>query len=67
MHAIPRPRPDRDRVAEAVELLKSAKRPLIISGGGVRYSGAEKEVADFALKHGIPDGRDHCRQGRGDA
>ena len=26
----------------------------IISGGGVRYSGAEKDVADFALKHGIP-------------
>lgn len=54
VHTIPRPRPDRDRVAKAVELIKSAKRPLIISGGGVRYSGAEKEVADFALKHGVP-------------
>ena len=54
VHTIPRPRPDRDRVAEAVALIKSAKRPLIISGGGVRYSGAEKAVADFALKHGVP-------------
>ncbi len=54
IHSIPRPRPDKDRVAKAIELLKGAKRPLIISGGGVRYSGAEKEVADFALKHGIP-------------
>jgi 3D-(3,5/4)-trihydroxycyclohexane-1,2-dione acylhydrolase (decyclizing) len=51
---VPRPRPDRDRLAEAVELLKSAKKPLIISGGGVRYALAENEVADFALAHGIP-------------
>jgi 3D-(3,5/4)-trihydroxycyclohexane-1,2-dione acylhydrolase (decyclizing) len=41
-------------VAEAVELIKSAKRPLIISGGGVRYSLAGQDVSDFALKHGIP-------------
>ncbi len=53
-HDIPRPRADRSRLAKAVELLKKAKRPLIISGGGVRYSGAESVLADFALKHGIP-------------
>src|SRR5438093_4974769 len=41
VHEVPRPRPDRRRVAKAVELLKSAKRPLIIVGGGTRYSGAE--------------------------
>src|SRR3954469_8183898 len=41
IHAVPRPRADRDKLIEAVRLLKSAKRPLIISGGGVRYSGAE--------------------------
>jgi 3D-(3,5/4)-trihydroxycyclohexane-1,2-dione acylhydrolase (decyclizing) len=54
VHAVPRPRPDRARVAGALELLRAAKKPLIISGGGVRYSGAEKVVADFASKHGIP-------------
>ena len=52
--SIPRPRPDRDRLAEAVAVLKSAKKPLIISGGGVRYSLAEETVAQFALDHGIP-------------
>lgn len=52
--AIPRPRPDRARLAEAVALLKTAKKPLILSGGGVRYSLAEETVADFALAHGIP-------------
>jgi 3D-(3,5/4)-trihydroxycyclohexane-1,2-dione acylhydrolase (decyclizing) len=54
VHTIPRPRPDRDRLAEAVALLKGAKRPLIISGGGVRYSGAEEALATFAEKHNIP-------------
>ena len=52
--AIPRPRPDRDAVAAAAELLKTAKKPLIISGGGVRYSLAEGALADFAAKRGIP-------------
>ena len=51
---IPRPRPDRKAVADAAELLKTAKTPLIIAGGGVRYSGAEGAVARFAAKRGIP-------------
>lgn len=51
---IPRPRPSTDQVAAAVKVLKTAEKPLIISGGGVRYSGAEKEVAAFAKKRGIP-------------
>ncbi|WP_439615796.1 3D-(3,5/4)-trihydroxycyclohexane-1,2-dione acylhydrolase (decyclizing) [Shinella sp.] len=54
VHKVPRPRPDRDSLAEAVRVLKAAKRPLIISGGGVRYSGAETALAAFAEKHGIP-------------
>ncbi|WP_343081639.1 3D-(3,5/4)-trihydroxycyclohexane-1,2-dione acylhydrolase (decyclizing) [Ostreiculturibacter nitratireducens] len=52
--SIPRPRPDRDRLAEAAAMLKTAKKPLIISGGGVRYSGAEEAVAKFAVARGIP-------------
>ncbi|WP_439570236.1 3D-(3,5/4)-trihydroxycyclohexane-1,2-dione acylhydrolase (decyclizing) [Roseovarius mucosus] len=51
---IPRPRPDREAVIAAAELLKSARKPLIISGGGVRYSVAEDVLADFAAKRGIP-------------
>ena len=51
---IPRPRADRDRVAEAAALLKTAEKPLIISGGGVRYSGAEEAVSTFAAERGIP-------------
>ena len=51
---IPRPRPDRTALAEAAKLLKTARRPLIIAGGGVRYSGAEGAVADLAARCGIP-------------
>lgn len=52
--SIPRPRPSRDQVAAAIELLKTAKRPLVVSGGGVRYSGASEALAEFAIQHGIP-------------
>jgi 3D-(3,5/4)-trihydroxycyclohexane-1,2-dione acylhydrolase (decyclizing) len=52
--SIPRPRPDRKSIADAAGLLRTAKKPLIISGGGVRYSGAEVAVARFASERGIP-------------
>lgn len=51
---IPRPRPDRSALAKAVELLKTAKKPLLISGGGVRYSQAEQVLAQLAAMRGIP-------------
>lgn len=54
VHTIPRARPDRDRLAEAIRILWNAKRPLIISGGGVRYSDAGKVLARMAEKRGIP-------------
>jgi 3D-(3,5/4)-trihydroxycyclohexane-1,2-dione acylhydrolase (decyclizing) len=51
---IPRPRPDRRQLAEAAAVLKTAQKPLLIAGGGVRYSLAEQAVAAFAVKRGIP-------------
>ncbi|HEX5405622.1 MAG TPA: 3D-(3,5/4)-trihydroxycyclohexane-1,2-dione acylhydrolase (decyclizing) [Pseudonocardiaceae bacterium] len=53
-HRVPRPRPDRRAVAEAADLLRSGRRPLLVLGGGVRYSGAGAAVLDFAERHGIP-------------
>jgi 3D-(3,5/4)-trihydroxycyclohexane-1,2-dione acylhydrolase (decyclizing) len=52
--SIPRPRPDRRKLDEAATLLKTSKKPLLIAGGGVRYSIAEQAVADFAVKRGLP-------------
>jgi 3D-(3,5/4)-trihydroxycyclohexane-1,2-dione acylhydrolase (decyclizing) len=49
-----RPRADRDELKAAVEALKAAKKPLIVAGGGVLYSGASDELARFSAATGIP-------------
>ena len=54
LHVVPRPRPDRTSVVEAADVLRSAERPLLVVGGGVRYSGAAAEVLAFAESHGVP-------------
>lgn len=54
VHRIPRPRPDRASISEAAAVLSAAKRPLLLAGGGVRYSKAEAEVLAFARRRGIP-------------
>jgi 3D-(3,5/4)-trihydroxycyclohexane-1,2-dione acylhydrolase (decyclizing) len=51
---IERPPPDSHAVQAAIELLEVAKRPLLVAGGGVRYSEAEGALATFALRAGIP-------------
>lgn len=48
--------PTSERVTEAIELLKAAKRPMIIAGGGVHYSEAWDALAEFAETCGIPVG-----------
>ncbi len=54
VHRIRRQTPDHDEVADAAALLKAAKRPMIIAGGGVQYSGAVAELTAFAEATGIP-------------
>jgi 3D-(3,5/4)-trihydroxycyclohexane-1,2-dione acylhydrolase (decyclizing) len=49
-----RPRADRDELKAAAEALKAAKKPLIVAGGGVLYSGASDELARFSAATGIP-------------
>ncbi len=45
---------DAQELAQAVALLRGARRPLIVAGGGVLYSQAAQALADFATRHGIP-------------
>ena len=49
-----RPRPEPELVAEAVELIKSAKRPIIVTGGGTIYAGAIAALDALATTYGIP-------------
>ena len=48
------PRRTRSALAEAAELLRGARRPLIVAGGGVRYSGAGAALLALAEAHGVP-------------
>ena len=54
IHHIRRQTPDHVEVMNATRVLKAAKRPLIIAGGGVQYSGATAELLHFAETHNIP-------------
>lgn len=42
------------QLERAESLIRSAKKPILVCGGGVRYSGAEKELLEFAEKYNIP-------------
>jgi len=54
IHEIRRIHPDPNQVKVAADKLKNSKQPIIISGGGVLYSEAEKELSNFSKKHNIP-------------
>lgn len=54
IHEIPRPRSPIHDLRQCAELINSSQRPLIIAGGGVHYSLAETDLAEFALRNRIP-------------
>jgi 3D-(3,5/4)-trihydroxycyclohexane-1,2-dione acylhydrolase (decyclizing) len=49
-----RPRPDSGELARALDALKTARKPLIVAGGGVLYSQASAALAAFAEATGTP-------------
>ena len=56
VHRMRRIAPDAHKIEEAAAILKQAKKPFVICGGGVLYSDAEQELIDFCTKRGIPVG-----------
>ena len=50
---IGRPRPDQALLRRAATVLRAAKTPLIVAGGGVIYSDATDALASFAAATGI--------------
>jgi len=53
VHRLARARADREAVAQAAALIRQARRPLIVAGGGVYYSEAEAALRTFAERTGI--------------
>ncbi len=51
---IRRAEPDPIEVEAVVAAIRAAKAPVIVSGGGVLYSGADELLADFAARRNIP-------------
>ena len=51
---VPRPQPEPSALERATEVLRSARRPLVIAGGGVVYSEAGAALLRFAEATGIP-------------
>lgn len=54
VHYIDRQTPSQRSVDIAVEAIKSSKKPIIIVGGGAKYSGAREELMLLSKTHGIP-------------
>jgi 3D-(3,5/4)-trihydroxycyclohexane-1,2-dione acylhydrolase (decyclizing) len=60
---IPRSRPDQALLKQAAKWIHSARKPLIIAGGGVLYSEASGALAKFADATGIPVGETQAGKG----
>lgn len=56
VHRIERRLPTKASVADAVEMIKKKKKPIMICGGGVRYAEAAEELKQFAEAFRIPFG-----------
>tara|TARA_B110000503_G_scaffold16041_1_gene22766 strand:- start:83 stop:2032 length:1950 start_codon:yes stop_codon:yes gene_type:complete len=51
---IRRPTPEAEEIAAVANMIKAAKKPIIIAGGGIHYSDATAELEALANKTGIP-------------
>jgi 3D-(3,5/4)-trihydroxycyclohexane-1,2-dione acylhydrolase (decyclizing) len=60
---IPRVRADRQLLNRAAEWIRKAKRPLIVTGGGVLYSEATEELRKFVEATGIAVGETQAGKG----
>ncbi|MEL6211424.1 MAG: thiamine pyrophosphate-binding protein, partial [Pseudomonadota bacterium] len=54
VHRIRRQPADPHEISAAAGLIRTAKRPMIIAGGGVQYAGAVTELTALAEAHQIP-------------
>lgn len=56
VHRIERRLPTKASLADAVEMIKKKKKPIMICGGGVRYAEAAEELKQFAETFHVPFG-----------
>jgi len=60
---IPRSRPDRTQLERAAQVIRQARQPLIIAGGGIHYSDATGALLEFVNHTGIPSAETQAGKG----
>ena len=60
---VARPLPERSAIARAADVIRTARKPLIVAGGGVIYSDATDALAAFCQQTGIPVGQSQAGKG----
>jgi 3D-(3,5/4)-trihydroxycyclohexane-1,2-dione acylhydrolase (decyclizing) len=60
---VPRARPDRQALQRAASWIRESSKPMIVAGGGVRYSDAAGAVRELAEQTGIPVGETQAGKG----
>lgn len=63
IHRIERRGPTKFELEDAIKILKNSKNPILICGGGVKYSECENEFVEFAEKYNIPFGETQAGKG----
>jgi 3D-(3,5/4)-trihydroxycyclohexane-1,2-dione acylhydrolase (decyclizing) len=60
---VARPPAERARIVAAAEVIRGARQPMIVAGGGVHYSGAEQALKALCELTGIPVGETQAGKG----
>jgi len=63
VHHVERRAPTAGEIERAAALIRSRARPILICGGGVRYSEAAHALAEFCAAFGIPVGETQAGKG----
>ncbi|QUX97072.1 3D-(3,5/4)-trihydroxycyclohexane-1,2-dione acylhydrolase (decyclizing) [Marinomonas sp. CT5] len=63
VHRLRRQEPDFYELNDALKLIRQARKPVVIAGGGVHYSGALKEFDNFVSQFQLPVGETQAGKG----
>lgn len=63
IHRLRRQEPDFYELNDALKLIRQARKPVVIAGGGVHYSGALKEFDNFVSQFQLPVGETQAGKG----
>ncbi|WP_353979569.1 3D-(3,5/4)-trihydroxycyclohexane-1,2-dione acylhydrolase (decyclizing) [Salinicola endophyticus] len=63
VHRLRRQSPDTAELEAALDLVRQARRPLVIAGGGVHYAQAREALATLVERHWLPVGETQAGKG----